>query len=177
MSLTSESPTKSACFGLDAERLEGALEDRRVRLPPADLGGEDRDVEALRDTQLLEIAMEQVRRVERVGDEAELEVAIAERLEQRVRRRGEHARLPPRGVLRLEEPVELVVVHLDALLAEERAHERVVLDLLERARHPQQREIRIAEAFRHARAPARGRSREGRRRGRRRAARGPTPSA
>ena len=88
---------------LDLERLERALEDRRVRLAHPDLRGEDAEVEPLREAHLLEVVMQERARVERVRDEPELEPHPAQRLQQRVGVRAEHARRVPRAVLGLEE--------------------------------------------------------------------------
>src|SRR5215211_8601964 len=66
---------------LDVELLERPLEDQRMGLPLADLGGEQRDVEPLGDAHPLEVPPEQSAGVEGVRDEAELEPASPERLE------------------------------------------------------------------------------------------------
>ena len=78
-------------LGLDAELLERAPEDGRMRLADADLGREHEGVQALGEPHALHVAVEQPARVERVGDEAELEPARAERVEQRVRLRADDA--------------------------------------------------------------------------------------
>src|SRR5581483_10444033 len=72
----------------------------------------------------------------------------ARRLEQRVRRRREHARRLPSGVLGLEEALELAVGYVDPLVREQPADEARVLDLLERAGNPQERQIGVPEALR-----------------------------
>ena len=92
--------------GRDLERLESALEDLGVRLALADLGREDRVVDPLGDSHLLEVTVKQPAGVERVRDEPEPQPARAQRLEQRVSRRRrapapaprQHA--PPRGTAR-----------------------------------------------------------------------------
>src|SRR4051794_10277695 len=63
---------------LDPERVEGSLEDRRMRLARTDLGRENRIVDPLRDAQLLEVRVLEIRRVERVRDEPELQTAAAQ---------------------------------------------------------------------------------------------------
>src|SRR5205823_12506911 len=98
-----------------------AAKDLRMWLSLPDLGREDREVEALREAHLLEIALEEPARVEGVRDERELEPAVAQGFEQRVRIGGEAARGIPRLVLGLEEAVELLVVERDAEMAEQLA--------------------------------------------------------
>ena len=105
--------------GLDAELLERPLEDRRVRLPLADLDEKTR-VDALGDPELLEHrAAASQAGLGRVRDDAELEPAPAQRLEQRVRRRAERRRRPHAVVLGLEEPSSSSAT-LDAEVAEQR---------------------------------------------------------
>src|SRR5207302_231300 len=111
------------------ERLEPAPVDLRVRLAPADLRGEDGDVEPVGKALLLEVTPEQPARIERVGDEPEPKSAGAQSVEQGVRRTAQPARRPPGCVLCLEVARELAVRQI----AEERADEGRVLDLLERA--------------------------------------------
>src|SRR5207248_528688 len=65
-------------LGSGGDRLQRALEDRRVRLSPAHLRREHRHVEPLRDAHLLEVAVEQVRRVERVRDETDPEAPVSQ---------------------------------------------------------------------------------------------------
>src|ERR671925_2033653 len=131
-----------------AERLERALEDRGMRLALAELGREDGEVDALGDPELLEIAVQQPAGVERVRDDAESQPPPAQRLEQRVCRRAEYARGRPRRVLGVEEATELLVRDLDPKMIERLAHEARVLDLVERAGHPEERYIALAEVGR-----------------------------
>ena len=103
--------------------------------------------------------MEEVSRIERVRHEAELQPSLAERLEQRVRRRREPARRSPGGMLGLEKAAELVVVHVDAELAEEAAHLARVLDLLDDPGLEEARDVNVAKAVGDTRdklAPDRG---------------------
>ena len=66
--------------------------------------------------------MQQPARVESVGDEAELEPARPQRLQQRRRVGRELPRRIPGRVLGLEEPRQLVVVDVDPKIAEQLAH-------------------------------------------------------
>ena len=61
--------------GPDPERVQRPLEDGGVRLPLANLGREDGEVELLAEPHLLEVALEEPARVEGVRDEPELEPA------------------------------------------------------------------------------------------------------
>src|SRR6266516_623640 len=92
--------------------------------------------------------MEEPAGIERVRDEPEPEIPSAERFEQRVGRRSERARRLPGGVLGLEEAPELLIRDLDPEVAEQLAHEPRILDLLERARHPEERLVLLAEVRR-----------------------------
>jgi Ca2+:H+ antiporter len=130
-----------------AERVEGAPEDHRVRLPAADLGGEHGEIDARGDARVGEVAVEQVRWVEGVRDEAELQPVASQRLEQGVRRRPQLPSGRPGCVLGFEVAVELVVADLDLEVAEELPDEPRVLDLLERAGQPEQRLVRLAESL------------------------------
>jgi hypothetical protein len=71
--------------------------------------------------------------VEGVRDERELEPAAAKRLEQRGRVRRELPCRLPSAVLGLQKPIQLVLVELDAEVAEQLADEAGVLELLDRA--------------------------------------------
>ncbi len=58
---------------------------------------------------------------------------------------AEHPRRCPRRVLGREEAIELVVTELDAEAAEQVANHPWVLDLLDRARHEEQRKVVLPE--------------------------------
>src|SRR3954465_5657327 len=93
----------------------------------------------LREAHLLEVAVQQPARIEGVRDEAQLEPALAQRLQQRVGGGGEATGRVPRDVLRLEEAPQLVVVKRDAEVGEELADQPRVFDLLDLAGLPEER--------------------------------------
>ena len=71
---------------VDTELGKRAQEDRRVGLAEADLVGEDDDVEPLGETELAQLLAEEAPRLgPRVRDQAGLQSALAQRVEQRVR--------------------------------------------------------------------------------------------
>src|SRR5262249_51958751 len=136
--------------GVDIECVERPLEDCRVRLSLSELGREDREIEALGEPHLLEVAVEKPAGIERVRDEPELEPALPQRLEQ-CRRVG--CELPcriPSRVLGLEELCQLLVFDLDPEISEQLPDEPGVLELLDRARCPEERFVTLAKTRRHA---------------------------
>ena len=132
------------------QALERPLEDQRVGLAPPDLGGEQGHVEPLGDAHLREVAMQQIRRVEGVRHEPELQTSFSEGFEERVGGRRQPARRAPSGVLGLEETAELVVVDLDVELAEQPADLGWILDFLDEARLEEAGDIDVAEPVRDA---------------------------
>src|SRR2546430_421868 len=134
----------------DPERLQRALEDRRMRLALADLGREDGEVQPLNPSPQLEVAGQEPAGVERIGDEPELEPALAQRLEQRRTVLSELPRRVPGHMLGLEEAVQLLVRDLDAEIAEELTDKFGVLELLDRAGCPEEGLVPLAEVRRQA---------------------------
>jgi Ca2+:H+ antiporter len=132
-------------LGLDPKRIEGRHEDRGMRLALADLRREDGDVEPLAQPHALEVSVQKPPGIEGVRDEAGPEPALAERVEESMRGISEPARRFPGSVLSFEEAGELVVGHVDAEALEQLAHHPRVLDLVERAGHPEQRQVALAE--------------------------------
>src|SRR5581483_7672561 len=132
---------------LDAEHLERALEDRRVRLPHADLRREDGAVEAIADAHAVAVAVQEPGRVESVRDEPELQAGPPERVQGRMGRGSEPPGRLPGRVLRLEEAVEVALRDVDPEVAEAVAYEAGVLDLLQRTRHPQERLVAFAKVL------------------------------
>jgi hypothetical protein len=130
---------------VDAQPLERGLENERVRLSLPDLRREDGDVEALREAHPREVVVQEPAGVLRVRDEAELQAAVAERVEECVAGRPVLERRFPRGVLGGEEAIDLRVSQLDAELAEELPDHARVLDLLERVGRPEQRQVALPE--------------------------------
>ena len=84
----------------------------------------------------LQIGLQDRAGVERVRNEPELETAVSQRVEQRVRGRAEHERRRPGGVLDLQVAHQLLVRDLDPEMPEQLADQTRVLDLLDRARRP-----------------------------------------
>ena len=93
--------------------------------------------------------MQEPRRVEDVRDQADLEVARAQRVEERVRGVAHAPRGRPRRVLGLEEARQPVLVGLDTELGEQLPDESRVLDLLDRPGREDAREVLLAETRCH----------------------------
>src|SRR2546429_9267552 len=86
---------ENAVGGRDSERVERALEDRRMRLALAHLGREAGEIETLGEPHLPEIAVEKPAGIERVRDQPELEASRPQGLPQRRRvRRSPPPRIP-----------------------------------------------------------------------------------
>src|SRR5205814_5031874 len=96
-------------LGLDLELRERPPVELGIGLAPPHLRGEKRHVDALSDAEALEVAVQEVRRIEGIRDETERETALAQRLEQGMRRCCELRRRRPRRMLRLEEAQKPVV--------------------------------------------------------------------
>jgi hypothetical protein len=126
---------------VDAEPPQRLFEDDGVRLSLPGLGGEDRDIEALAEPHLSEIAMEETRRVEGVRDEPRLQPALAQEVEKGVRRVAEEPGRLPGRVLGLEKALELRVFDFDIEAPQAIADQLRVLDLLERAGLPEKRHV------------------------------------
>jgi hypothetical protein len=62
----------------DVERVERTQEDRRIGFAPPYLGREHGKVDTLRDSGVRKIAVQQSRRIERVGDDCKLQALSAE---------------------------------------------------------------------------------------------------
>ena len=89
--------------------------------------------------------MEETRWVEGVRNEPCLQPAVAEDVEERVRRVAEEPGRLPGRVLGLEKALELGVVDLDIEAPQAVADQLRVLDLLERAGLPEERHVPLAE--------------------------------
>ena len=97
-------------FGVDAELVEGRLEDRRIGLPGAHLAGQDDRVDTRGDSELVELAANEPRGLRpRVRNDRKPQAAPAQRVEQSMCAVDERARRTPRGVLGVEEAIELLV--------------------------------------------------------------------
>ena len=115
MSSLGSSPTKSASLAGTPSCFERGLEEARVRFASADLRGIRADREEPEQAELLEVAVDDLALVDRVDDEPELHVAVAQRGE-----RGDHVG-GQFGVLEdrlVPEPAELAEARLVALQAE-----------------------------------------------------------
>ncbi len=138
-------PDEERARRVDAEVVKRGLKDRRMGLPLPHLGGEDGNIEAVGEPHFLQVAAQEPARVEDVRDEPEPEVARSKRVEKRVGGRAQLTRGGPGPVLGGEEARELLVGELDSEVRKRLAHHPWVLDLLERARNPEERHILIAK--------------------------------